>query len=486
MGHIRKHYMSSAALTGLVPNPARMRALRMDAGESKVTIQDVVDAQKAAAASLQTFREANDERLDALEKQGKDDVVWRDKVDKANKDVDVKLEAISDTVTKLNLQVSRAAVGGQGGGDIDIKAAARQFTVNLVNARGDKLRPSEIDAKVDVDEYLLYTRAFNDLIYVGGNINAVRDPELRNALSVGLDPAGGYAVPPEQAAEFETRIFETSPMRQVATVRTIGVDAWEQPKDVEEGISGGWVGEKQARPATDTPEIGIQRIDVHEQYAFPQVTQKMLEDAVRLDPAGWVESKSQDKMVRTENAAFVAGPGVNQPRGFLDYGQSATTEDDKAPRPWGVLQYVPSGAAGAFPSTNPGDPLINMVHALKGAYRAGASWMMNRLTQAEVRKLKDGQGNYLWSMGNIQTGMPTTLMGFGLVEADDMPDIAADSFSIAFGNWSVGYTIIDRLGLFMIVDNLTNKPFVGFYMRRRVGGDVTNFDAIKLFKFATS
>jgi HK97 family phage major capsid protein len=307
---------------------------------------------------------------------------------------------------------------------------------------------------------------------------------MRKALSVGIEADGGYWVTPEMSSRVLTRIFETSPIRTIASVMTIGTDAVEFPNDLNSAVSGGWVGEKQSRDETDTPQVGTQRIPVHEQYAMPKATQKLLDDAT-FAVESWLANKIADIMIRTENAAFVSGNGEAKPKGFLDYASASVTTDD-ATRAWGILQYVPSGGAADFHATLPGDALIDIVHKIQPQFRAGAVWLMNRATTAGVRKMKDGQDNYLWSAGDIQRGNPQSLFGHPIVMAEDMPDVGANTFPIVFGDFRAGYQIVDRQGIRTLRDPFTDKPFVLFYTTRRVGADVLNFDAIKLFKIATT
>ena len=304
------------------------------------------------------------------------------------------------------------------------------------------------------------------------------------ALSVGVEADGGYWVTPEISDRVIARQFDTSPIRAIANVVTIGTDAIEFPTDSNDLTSGGWVGEADSRAETATPEIAMKRIPVHEQFANPRATQKLLDDAA-FPVEQWLADKIADKFIRDENSAFVSGNGVSKPRGFLDYGADATTQDDDA-RAWGIAQYVASGNASGFAASDPGDQMIDLVHKLKAVYRARAVWIMNRATAAEVRKFKDGQGNYLWASGNAQQAQPDRLLGFRVVEAEDMPDVAAGAFPIAFGDFMTGYQIVDRQGVRTLRDPFTAKPFVQFYTTKRVGGDVADFDAIKIFKIAAS
>lgn len=392
----------------------------------------------------------------------------------------------------LEVALKRTGPGGAVGPD-EIKAA---LTFEAI-VRGAPVSPD--DAKLDVEQFAAYRKAFSN--YVRKPAERLLEEDRRalqvgeaKALSVGVDADGGYWTTPELSDRIVKRTFETSPMRQIANVVSITTDAIEFPTDTNDATSGGWVGEKDARAETATPQIGKIRIPVHEQFANPRATQKLLDDG-GFDVEGWLADKIADKLARDENLAFVNGIGVDQPRGFLDYAAAATTDAD-ADRDWGVLQYVFTGASGGFDTTGvgateaPADELIDLQAALKPRYRANAVWLMSRATEAEVRKLHDTAGNYLVTQntGNI-TGVPIggfVLLGSPIVQAEDMPAIAADSFSIAYGDFSAGYQIVDRQGVRVLRDPFSSKPFVQFYTTKRVGGDLIDSDAIKLLKFGTS
>lgn len=427
--------------------------------------------------SFEAFKAANDERLKQVEAKGKADPVTEEKVNKINKEVG----DLSASLDKAIKDIGRLTTGGNlaNGADAEkeIKAAARFFS----HLRGEDVPPDAIK----IDDYRAYRKSMNKYLRKGRDAAGA---EVMASMSVGSDPGGGYWVVPERSDVMATRIFESSPIRQIAEVLTIGTDAYEMPTDTNDAVTGGWVSEQATRSETNTPEIGQHRIPVHEQYAEPRITQKLLDDA-QFNVEAWLERKISDKMARDENTAFVSGTGAGRPKGFLGYGSASVTTDD-ASRSWGVLQYVATGAAGAFPHvTNEGDDgdcLINIVHKLKAAFRTNARWVMSRATAAEVRKLKDNDGNYRWSMGDIQKAQPSTLLGYPVTEAEDMTAIAADSFSIAFGDFRQGYLILDRLGFTVLRDPYTTKGYVKFYSRKRVGGDIQNFDAIKLLKFAAT
>jgi HK97 family phage major capsid protein len=272
------------------------------------------------------------------------------------------------------------------------------------------------------------------------------------------------------------QVFETSPMRAYAAVQVISTDALERLFDLNEA-GAGWVAETAARPETTTPDLGQWRIPVHEMYGKPLAKQKLLDDA-EIDIEAWLAGKIADKFMRLENAAFVTGDGVGKPRGFLTYPDGTTLP--------GTIDQTNSGANGALASAPAGgDALIGALYDLKAQYRANATWFMNRATTKLVRQAKDSDGAYLWQPG-IAAGQPATLLGYPVAPFEDMPSPATNSLSIAVGDMRAAYQIVDRMGIRTLRDPFSSKPNVEFYSIKRVGGDVVNFEAIKIIKLATS
>ena len=439
------------------------------------------------------FKTANDERLKALEK-GKADVVTDEKVERINgavSDVQALLDrALKDAsaererVDALEAAASRLKAGGAGERrSRDVADEARRFFAGM---RG--LKAVQV-GDADVDAYERYEKAFAEVFRGSGTPAG----EVLAALQVGGDPAGGYWVPTERSNDIKRRLFETSQMRALASVVEISTDSIAFPIDSNDATSGGFVGETESRPETATPTLSEQTIFLREQYAMPLVTQKMLDMAV-MDVEAWLIAKIVDKMTRVENDRFVNGNGVAAPRGFMDYASAAVTTDD-ASRSWGVLQYVPTGASAGFPTVSGSaaadpDALITTIAKLNPGYRQGAVWAMSRATEAVIRKLKDADGRYLVGMGDLRdNALQFSLLGYPIVNMEDMDAVAADSFSAAFGNFRVGYQIVDGRGTRIarvLIDPFTTKGQVKFYVTKWVGGDVVNFDAIKLLKFGAS
>lgn len=305
--------------------------------------------------------------------------------------------------------------------------------------------------------------------------------QMFNSMRTDSGPDGGYLVPRTVEQAIGRLASNATTFRGIA--RVVSIDLGDRyAKNFWQGRSEAkWVSEKQSRTQTTAPQLSETEIVVHELMAMPAVTQKLLDDA-RTDIAGELAEDIALAFAEAENASFVSGSGVNQPRGFL-------TVDTVADTSWsfGKLGFVKTGDASGFVSTSasvsPADCLINLIYRLKPAYRANARFLMNSNTVSVVRKWKDNEGNYLWVDG-IAAGAAPTLLGYGVVVDEEMPDIGANEFPIAFGDWQRGYTIVDRIGIRVLRDPYSIKPYVLFYTTKRVGGAVMDFNAIKLLKIA--
>ncbi|MDZ3830345.1 MAG: phage major capsid protein [Sphingopyxis sp.] len=378
--------------------------------------------------------------------------------------------------------------------DLEVKAEALDGAFDAVLAADavDELKASVAALKAQVDAQAV---AASRLPLDGTKAAAdpARDAFVERYLRRGIDAAlemkslsgasgaeGGYAVPREIDTSIAATLTGLSPIRAIATVVQTGSSGYR--KLVATGVSGaGWVGETAARPETATRSLAEIAPPSGELYANPAASQAMLDDAM-FDVEAWLADEIGREFAVAEGAAFVNGNGTNRPKGFLTY--AATNEGDGA-RAFGTLQYLASGAAGGFAAANPQDRLVELVHALRAPYRQGACWVMNSDTLARIRKFKTGDGAFLWQPGLVE-GQAASLLGYPVVEAEDMPDIAANSLSIAFGNFRAGYLVADRGETRILRDPFSNKPFVHFYATKRVGGAIIDSNAIKLLKFAAS
>jgi len=424
-------------------------------------IKKAVGAVEAINIAFEEFKKANDERLAQIEAKGSADVVTEAKLQKIEADLE-KAQKIADEAALAAKRQSRV-VTDEHGNVLDLDRKAQEWA--SMNAR----RRGAVVGSFGAADMDAYKAAFDTFLRKG---EEVMGPDERKALSVGTDPDGGYVVNPDLSGRIVMKVFETSPMRAYASIQVISTDALEGLYDLNEASSG-WVGETESRAETNTPQIGKWRIPAHELYAKPKATQKLLDDA-SINMEAWLASKVSEKFARDEANAFVVGNGVNKPRGFLTYGAGTTLP--------GTIEQFPTGASGALASApDGGDALINALYGLKQQYRANATWFMNRATTKLVRKAKDTDGAYLWSPG-IQAGQPATLLGYPVAAFEDMPDPAASSLSIAVGDMREAYQIVDRLGIRTLRDPYSAKPYVEFYTTKRVGGDVVNFEALKLIR----
>lgn len=312
--------------------------------------------------------------------------------------------------------------------------------------------------------------AFMDFMRKGKD-DGLRDLE-RKALQVGVDEDGGYAVPEELDRTILTLLKDEVVMRQESNTITVGGANYKKLVNLG-GTGSGWVGETDARPATEASKLGQIEPFMGEIYGNPQATQTMLDDAF-FNVEDWINSELAMEFAEQEEIAFTSGNGTKKPKGFLAYASSL--EADKA-RAFGTLQHIMSGSAAGVTA----DAIIKLVYTLRKVHRSGAKFMMNNNSLFAVRILKDAEGNYLWRPG-LELGQPSSLAGYGVAENEQMPDIAADAKAIAFGNFKRGYTIVDRIGTRILRDPYTNKPFVGFYTTKRTGGMLADSQAIKLLK----
>jgi len=305
----------------------------------------------------------------------------------------------------------------------------------------------------------------------------------QKTLSVGSDPDGGYTVPVQMETAIDRVVTEISNVRQIARVVQVSTASYKRMTG-QGGATSGWVGEQESRPQTNTPQLAVQEYPVMELYAMPAATQSILDDAaINID--NWLADEVAIEFAYQEGAAFVNGNGSAKPKGFMQGDKVAN--DSWA---WGKHGYIATGQSGDW-ADNSSDPgaeatnIIDLVYALKPTFRSNARFTMNRKTVSSVMKLRDADGRPLWHT-NLREGQPDTLMGYPITELEDMPDIAADSYSISFGDFRRGYIIVDRIGTRVLRDPFSSKPYILFYTTKRVGGGMGHWDAIKHLKFGAS
>ena len=360
--------------------------------------------------------------------------------------------------------------------EIEAKAAADPLTEEKVarldaalNAQGKSLARLAQSLGAHVESESETQTAWGDYIRSGDE----RGLEGKSVSSGMAD--GAYVAPVETEARIDRALAETSPFRRIATVRKIGSGLFRKPVSAG-GAQSGWAGETDTRVETQAPALELLDFPAGELYAMPAATQALLDDTVA-DVDAWLAEEVRDVFSAQESAAFVSGDGVKKPRGFLDYAQV-----DDASHSWGTIGTVSTGTDGDFAADAPMDALMDLVYAPASRYRPGASFVLNRRTLSRVRKFKDADGNYIWQPAST-AGKPSTLLGYNVVEMEDMPDIASQSTPIAFGDFRRGYLVADRQGIQVLRDPYSAKPYVLFYTTKRVGGGVQDFDAIKLLSF---
>jgi HK97 family phage major capsid protein len=356
----------------------------------------------------------------------------------------------------------------------DLAAETKMFNMALRADFQSKGRP--LLGEVSVEAYVQYKAAFNALTR-HGDIERLSSEE-RKALSAGSDPDGGYLMPGAAQGRTVAKVYEQSVMRRLATVVPLSADALEGI--VDNGEAGaGWVSEMGTRAETTTPGVGKYRIEAHEMYAEPRVTQKLLDDAA-VDVEMWLSGKVADKFGRVEGLAFWRGTGVGQPRGLATY-DTATTDDDS--RAWGTFQHIATGTSSTL-GTGKADPLQDLIGAFRDVYLQNANFCMRREVRTLVRKLKEATTDrYIWEP-SLQAGQPDRLLGYPVAIDQYMPALGNGSLSLAFGDFAEAYTIVDRLGIRVLRDPFTAKPFVKFYTTKRTGGAAVNFEAVKFVKFS--
>ena len=313
--------------------------------------------------------------------------------------------------------------------------------------------------------------------FVDGFLRQGREAELKS-LSGAVSADGGYAVPRAIDEQIAAVLKKISPIRAIGQVVQVGTAGYRKLV-MTSGTASGWVSEVATRPETTAPKFAEIAPPFGELYANPSATQAMLDDAM-FDVEAWLANEIAGEFARAEASAFVNGTGLNQPKGFL---QTPTSNATDATRTFGTLQFIASGNATGF-DTAPELKLIDLVHSLKAGHRQGAVFVMNTTTLAQIRKLKAADGSFLWTPG-LMDGAPPRLLGYPVIEAEDMPDIAAGNFPVAFGNFRNGYLIAERSSTTILRDPYTNKPFVNFYATKRIAGQVLDSEAIKLLKIST-
>lgn len=415
-------------------------------GDAGAETKEIKDALELLTKTAKEHRDAVDAELKELKEKGAADPLLAEKVAKISDELSAKSKLIDD----LRLKAKRPETTG---------------------ADGRKREMTEAEVK-HRDAALAYIKKGDASGY---------DVEELKSLSVGSDPDGGYMITPEMDMNISRVVSEASPIRSIANVQSVGTSAFKRLINVG-GTGSGWVGETEGRPQTDTANLRERTYPVMELYAMPAATQTLLDDAM-FDVESWIADEVQIEFAEQEGAAFINGDGVAKPKGFIGgYTPVANANFTEA---GGAPGFIATGANGAFLSAADGDEennLIDLIHALKASYRSGARFIVNRATLGTMRKFRDADGRAFWQPATA-AGQPSTLLGYPLLEAEDMPSLGTTgAFPVAFGDFNRGYQVVDRIGTRVLRDPYTAKPFVQFYTTKRVGGGIRMAEAIKLLK----
>ena len=406
------------------------------------------------ATAFEEFKKTNDKRLDEIKLNGAAKSETEAKLAKIEADIASKEKQIQDLSAALNRT-------GQGGSQKE--AELKEFKAVTEKQMGRKL--SNEDAEV------LFARKdeFNQFLRKGGHMASDQSFKSSKAMSVDSEVGGGFFVQPEVSSEITKKVHESSPIRQLASVQTISTASLKINSDLDRPASG-WVGERAARPVTANPTVKQDEIFAHEMYAYPEATQAFLDDAA-INVEAWLSEFCGQAFALDEASAFISGNGVAKPRGILSYASGTG---------YGQVERVETEGTGALVAND----LIALQTALKEPYQKGSAFLINRTLIGVIRKIKDTvSGQYIWQPG-LQESVPSMLLGNPVYMAADMTNsvAAASSDVLLYGNFKAGYQIVDRMGIRVLRDPLTNKPMVGFYTTKRVGGAVKNYEAIKVLR----
>ena len=419
----------------------------------------------------------------AMEEKGsKSEATTKDKLEKIEASItsfteakdkwNADFKAYTDRMTDLEKKLARPGGPGEQKAEDQAKElkSFNDHRASIAAANGQVAQPVNLEAMMGYKS--AYARALK------ADPRALTGDEIK-ALQVGVQPDGGYLVPADTTGRIVTRVYETSPIRQIAAVQGISGTELKGVVDRDQAGAIQWGSETTAPTDSTTPQIGEWLIPVHEGRVMPKATQQILEDA-SIDIEAWLARKVADRIARGENDSFVNGTGVGRPRGFATYTTAATADGS---RTWGQLEHIVTGVNGDFAASAAADVLFDLVGAMNPRYLNNARFVTRREVVTKIRKFKGATtGDYLWQPG-LQAGAPDRILGYPITIAMDMPALAEDSLSLAFGDFMEGYQIVDRIGLTTLRDPFSSKPYVLFYTRVRLGGAVIDFDAIKFVKF---
>lgn len=450
-----KHCINEMMALHAAALQAKVAAVGVYEKREDPSLKSVADALDKIANAFDEYKKTNDERLNAI-KEGKSTADQDAKLAKIEGHISA-LDEMKSKLEKMETKLSRPGVMEGKGADGESREAAeyRSAFIDWMRRPGDSERQQK----------------------AAHAMKALEAKATQTVTSTGS--AGGFALPEVIERNIARLSVDMSPIRQLATVRTVSSTDYKELFDVN-GAGFEWIGEGDTRNQTNTPDLREVTPTIGMASAKPQASEESLDDLF-FNVEDWLVSSAAEQIAAGEGAAFVSGNGTKKPTGFLSGPTPVTTGD--ASRAFGTLQYVASGQAAALPTSL--DVMYDLVYGVRARYRSNATWVTNRAVLASLRKFKDTTGQYLWQP-SLTAGEPGTFMGYPIVEAEDMPAVAANAFPLAFGDFREGYLIVDRVGTRITRDEITTPGFVKFYIRKRVGGIIRNSQAIKLLKIAAS
>jgi predicted phage gp36 major capsid-like protein len=406
-------------------------------GDSVLATQKNYDEIRTNHKKLEEALEKGIEgRRETVKKLQEDIVTRQEEIDKVNKSINERIDAMEVALKRPQNQIIEP--------DSEQYKAAKQLLISTMAVRKETASYDKVKgAKVNIEEYKSYCNEMEDWLRKDENRLT---PEQMKALSVGIDPDGGYTVTPYMSNTITKRLYEGDPIRSLARIENISTDAFEEMVDLNQA-SYGWETETGAGAETNTPKFA------------------------KINVEAWLANKVAERFGRAEGAAFITGDGVGKPRGILTYANGTN---------WGQVEQVNMGAAAALTA----DGFVEVKYAFQEYYLNRGTWLMNRTTVKEAMLLKNGVGDYIWKPSMIAADPSSTILGLPVRMSTTMPTIAANSLSVVLADWKEAYVIVDRLGITVQRDPYTVKPFIEFYTRKRVGGDLINYDAIKIGKIA--
>ncbi|HQQ69247.1 MAG TPA: phage major capsid protein [Alicycliphilus sp.] len=442
---------------------AKAQALGAYEKREEPSVKSVADTLDKIATAFEEYKKTNDARIEAV-KSGASTEAFDAKLAKIDAHID-SLGEMKAKLEKMETKLARPGAGEAGRQEGESKEAVeyRHAFLDWMRAPNDHERQQKTAAAAKQLE--------------AKNRDGRETRATQTVTSTGS--AGGFALPEIIERQIARLSVDISPIRQIATVRTVGSPDYKELFDIN-GAGFEWVGETDPRNQTNTPDLAEVAPTFGMASAKPQASEESLDDLF-FDVESWLVSSAAEAIAQGEGAAFVSGNGTKKPTGFLAGPTPVTTADSS--RAFGTLQYIASGQAAALPTS--ADVFYDLVYSLRARYRNNAQWVTSKLVLAALRKYKDTSNQYLWQPA-LTAGQPATFMGYGITEAEDMPAVGAGAFSLAFGDFREGYLIADRVGMRITRDEITTPGFVKFYVRKRVGGKLRNTQAIKLLKIAAA